>query len=81
MNVSDLMTSDVKSCAVNEDLRRAAQIMWENDYPHGDTSFPQSKQMAEKLVAAANLSEDETWKLMRGNAIACYGLDRYGITR
>jgi CBS domain-containing protein len=31
MNVSDLMTSDVKSCAVNDDLRRAAQIMWEND--------------------------------------------------
>jgi predicted TIM-barrel fold metal-dependent hydrolase len=57
------------------------QIMWENDYPHGDTSFPHSRQMAEKLIAAAGLSEYETWQLLRGNAIECYGLDRYGITR
>jgi predicted TIM-barrel fold metal-dependent hydrolase len=56
------------------------QIMWENDYPHGDTSFPHSKQMAEKLVAAAGLDEHETWQLMRGNAIECYGLQRCGIT-
>jgi predicted TIM-barrel fold metal-dependent hydrolase len=55
------------------------QIMWENDYPHGDTSFPHSKQMAEKLVTAAGLSEHETWQLLRGNAIECYALDRYGI--
>jgi predicted TIM-barrel fold metal-dependent hydrolase len=57
-----------------------SQIMWENDYPHGDTSFPNSKLMAEKLVSAAGLNEHETWQLMRGNAIDCYGLQRYGIT-
>jgi predicted TIM-barrel fold metal-dependent hydrolase len=58
-----------------------SQIMWENDYPHGDTSFPQSRQMAEKLIGAAGLTEHETWQLLRGNAIDCYGLQRYGITR
>ena len=57
-----------------------SQIMWENDYPHGDTSFPQSLQMAEKLVGAAGLDEHETWQLVRGNAIECYGLERFGIT-
>ena len=31
MNVSDLMTRPVQSCTVNDNLQRAAQIMWEND--------------------------------------------------
>lgn len=56
-----------------------SQIMWENDYPHGDTSFPCSRQMAEKLIGAAGLDEHETWQLLRGNAIECYRLDEYGI--
>jgi CBS domain-containing protein len=31
MNISDLMTRTVKSCGVNDNLQRAAQLMWEND--------------------------------------------------
>jgi CBS domain-containing protein len=30
-NVSDLMTTAVKSCGAHDTLQRAAQIMWEND--------------------------------------------------
>ena len=56
------------------------QIMFETDYPHNDSTFPHSKEVAGKHVAEAGLSEHETWKLMRGNAIECYGLHRFGIT-
>jgi len=31
MNVSDLMTSAAKACSANDNLQRAAQIMWESD--------------------------------------------------
>jgi CBS domain-containing protein len=31
MNVSELMTKAVQSCSTNDNLQRAAQIMWEND--------------------------------------------------
>lgn len=31
MNASELMTTAVKSCAADDTLQRAAQIMWEND--------------------------------------------------
>ena|ERR1017187_5687124 len=31
MNISHLMTTDVKSCGQNDNLQHAAQIMWEND--------------------------------------------------
>jgi hypothetical protein len=56
------------------------QFLFETDYPHNDSTFPHSKEVAAKHVAAAGLSEHETWQLMRGNAIALYGLERFGIT-
>ncbi len=56
------------------------QIMFETDYPHGDSTWPHSRAVAEKLVAEAGLDERETHLLIRGNAIECYGLHRFGIT-
>lgn len=31
MKASELMTTDVKSCSVDDNLQRAAQLMWESD--------------------------------------------------
>jgi predicted TIM-barrel fold metal-dependent hydrolase len=56
------------------------QIMFEVDYPHGDSTWPNTLARVEKLVAAAGLTEDEIHAVVRGNAIRCYGLGRYGIT-
>jgi len=64
----------------SRDIIGMDQIMFETDYPHNDSTFPHSKEVATKHVAEAGLTVDETWKLVRGNAIACYGLERYGIT-
>jgi predicted TIM-barrel fold metal-dependent hydrolase len=56
------------------------QLLFETDYPHAESRFPDSGLLAEKLVTEAGLSEHETWQLLRGNAIGLYGLERYGIT-
>ncbi len=57
------------------------QITFEVDYPHADSTFPHSKEVATKIVQRAGLSASETNKLIRTNAIRLYGLDRYhGIT-
>ena len=56
------------------------QIMFETDYPHGDSTWPNSKAVLQKLVDQADLDERETYLLARGNAIECYGLHRFGIT-
>jgi len=56
------------------------QIMFETDYPHGDSTWPNSKAVLQKLVDQAGLDERETYLLARGNAIECYGLHRFGIT-
>ncbi|MGE2817969.1 amidohydrolase family protein [Mycobacterium heidelbergense] len=61
------------------DVVGMGQIMFETDYPHGDSTFPNSAAVAGKLAAAAELTERETWQFVRGNAIECYGLSRYGI--
>ena len=57
------------------------QIMFETDYPHGDSTWPESKAVLERLVKEAELSDDEVYRIVRGNAIRCYGLDRFGVAR
>jgi predicted TIM-barrel fold metal-dependent hydrolase len=58
-----------------------SQIMFETDYPHADSTFPESKQVAEKMIAESGLSADEARQFLRSNAIACYDLGRFGIER
>jgi predicted TIM-barrel fold metal-dependent hydrolase len=62
------------------DLIGMSQIMFETDYPHLDSTYPDSRQVAENMVKEAELDEKETWMFLRGNAIDCYQLERYGIT-
>ena len=57
------------------------QITFEVDFPHADTTWPNTKKIAEEICAAARLDESEAYKLMRGNAIRAFGLERFGITR
>jgi predicted TIM-barrel fold metal-dependent hydrolase len=58
-----------------------SQIMFETDYPHGDSTWPHSRAVLEKLVAQAGLTDAETYQFVRGNAIRCYGLERFGIEK
>jgi predicted TIM-barrel fold metal-dependent hydrolase len=64
------------------DVVGMSQIMFETDFPHTDGTYPHSRSVAEKIVASAGLNEQETYQLIRGNAINCYHLDRYfGISK
>jgi predicted TIM-barrel fold metal-dependent hydrolase len=55
--------------AVGED-----NICFETDYPHTDTTWPHSREYAEKMVA--DLTHDVAYKVLRGNAIKMLSLDR-----
>ena len=57
-----------------------SQIMFEVDYPHGDSTWPNTRAVVEKIAHEAGLSDEELYLLVRGNAIRCYGLERFGIT-
>jgi predicted TIM-barrel fold metal-dependent hydrolase len=48
-------------------------ITFETDYPHTDSTWPHSKEVAEELTAG--LPDDAVYKIMRGNAIRMLQLD------
>jgi predicted TIM-barrel fold metal-dependent hydrolase len=56
------------------------QIMYEVDFPHGDSSWPNSVATAERLIREAGLDDSEVIRLLRANAIDCYRLTRFGLT-
>jgi predicted TIM-barrel fold metal-dependent hydrolase len=58
----------------NIELCGVDNVCFETDYPHTDTSWPNSKAYAEKVTA--HLSEEQAYKVLRGNAITMLSLDR-----
>ena len=48
--------------AIGED-----NVTFETDYPHSDSTWPHTKEIAEKLCEG--LSDEVIYKIMRGNAI------------
>ena len=72
---------DDETGLANRDVVGMDQITFEVDYPHADSTFPHTQEVATKIVQRAELTTEETYKLLRGNAINLYHLDRYhGIT-
>ncbi len=51
-------------------------ITFETDYPHTDSTWPDTKAVATELMAGVD--DDVVYKLMRGNAIRMLGLDLDG---
>jgi hypothetical protein len=64
----------------NRDVIGMDQICFEVDFPHADTTYPHTLDVATKICREAGLNDDEVYKLMRGNAIKAFGLERFGIT-
>jgi predicted TIM-barrel fold metal-dependent hydrolase len=56
------------------------QLTFEVDFPHADTTWPDTEKIATAICDAADLDEREIYQLMRGNAIDAFGLQRFGIT-
>ena len=48
-------------------------ITYESDYPHSDSTWPRTREIAEKQMAG--LTDAERYKVVRGNAIRLFGLD------
>jgi predicted TIM-barrel fold metal-dependent hydrolase len=64
----------------NREVIGMDQICFEVDFPHADSTFPNSLEVATRICSQAGLSDEEVYKLIRGNAIECFGLKRFGIT-
>jgi predicted TIM-barrel fold metal-dependent hydrolase len=51
----------------------ADNITYESDYPHSDSTWPHTKEIAERQMA--HLDDETKFKIVRGNAIKLFGLD------
>ena len=60
----------------NLDTVGVDNICFETDYPHTDTTWPNTKDYVEKMIADSGLDEETTYKVLRGNAIRMLELDR-----
>jgi predicted TIM-barrel fold metal-dependent hydrolase len=55
-------------------------IVFEVDYPHSNGSWPNSTAIAHDLFTKAGMNAHEIYRVVRGNAIDCYGLQRFGVS-
>jgi predicted TIM-barrel fold metal-dependent hydrolase len=59
---------------VGEDM-----VTWECDYPHSDTTWPDSPEYLWKTLNAANLTDAQIEKVTHSNAMREYSFDAFGI--
>jgi predicted TIM-barrel fold metal-dependent hydrolase len=48
-------------------------MMWGSDYPHGESTFPRSRQILSEILAG--VPADEQAKIMGGNTARVYKFD------
>jgi predicted TIM-barrel fold metal-dependent hydrolase len=56
-----------------KDLCNIRRLLWANDFPHSDSTWPRSQELLREQ--AAHLSEEERNLLVHDNVAALYGLD------
>ena len=83
---SEYVEGHIYGCLVDDliglqtrDRLVTSQLMFEVDFPHGDSHWPNSLATFERLAKAAELTVAEAHGIVRNNAIECYGLERFGI--
>jgi predicted TIM-barrel fold metal-dependent hydrolase len=54
-------------------------LLFESDYPHANGTWPHTRSVAHRLCVEAGMDARECALLLRGNAVTCYGLERFGI--
>ena len=55
------------------DMIGAGNVMWGNDYPHDEGTYPHSRQYRDQIVAAAG--PEDAHRIFMGNAARIYGFD------
>ncbi|MFI9720486.1 amidohydrolase family protein [Streptomyces sp. NPDC052396] len=81
---SELFAGHVHGCFFDDafglrslDAIGAGNVLYETDYPHSDSTWPESREVAERQMA--HLDPVTTERLVRGNAIELLGLRADGL--
>jgi predicted TIM-barrel fold metal-dependent hydrolase len=63
----------------NRDAIGVEHISWECDYPHSDSTWPQSPETLMKALTAATLSDEEIHMITWKNACSFYGFNPFEV--
>jgi predicted TIM-barrel fold metal-dependent hydrolase len=81
---SQIMDEQVICCWIDDpvgvDMRHKMNvdmICWECDYPHSDSSWPQSPEAVWKQMQASNCSDEDIDKITHANAMRLYKFDPF----
>ena len=81
---SKIMDEQVICCWIDDpvgvDMRHKMNIdmiCWECDYPHSDSSWPQSPEAVWKQMQASNCSDEDIDKITHANAMRLYKFDPF----
>jgi predicted TIM-barrel fold metal-dependent hydrolase len=79
LEIRELYLEHVFGCLIDDsvglrnlDTIGENNVMYETDYPHSDTTWPDSLKLARERLNAANLSTEVQYKILRGNAERLY---------
>jgi hypothetical protein len=79
LDVRETIRNHIFGCFIEEssglrclDIIGEDNVMVETDYPHSDTTWPDSIGVARKLLDDAGLSPETQYKILRGNAERLY---------
>jgi hypothetical protein len=61
------------------DVIGADNMMWGSDYPHSESTFPQSRKILAEILAG--VPEDEAAKIASGTTARVYGFDLTRLAR
>jgi predicted TIM-barrel fold metal-dependent hydrolase len=56
------------------DALNIERIMWASDFPHGDGTYPNSREVADQVTEG--MTDAQKHAIVYGNAAMLYGLDR-----
>lgn len=78
---SELFQKHVYACFIedvhglaNRDAVGIDNILWECDYPHSDSNWPNSRKVAEEVFA--KIPDDDVYKIVEGNARTLFNFPR-----
>ena len=83
---SQVFRDHVQTCFIDDEtgLRNRAyigvdMITWEADYPHSDSTWPQSPEIADEVTRGGRAADDEIHKVTWENAARWYKFDPFAL--
>jgi predicted TIM-barrel fold metal-dependent hydrolase len=68
-----------RAAVLSREIIGTDRIMWASDFPHGDSSWPESMKVIDDVMS--DIPAHDRWMILHGNAANLYGFPRVELAR